>query len=135
MNTIIFQFNKKGLFLLLMIAGLLQVSCKKDTISGGPSIRQIRAISPKPNDSTLTGALPGQIVVIQGSNLATTSQIIFDGFQAAVNPALFSDSTLVITVPTIAWDSIPAGKLNTVTVVTAGGSVTYKFTIIPPLPV
>ncbi|HEY4149178.1 MAG TPA: glycan-binding surface protein [Chitinophagaceae bacterium] len=135
MNSIIFQFSKKGLLLLLVIAGLLEVSCKKDNGAAMPSIRQIRAISPKPNDSTLTAALPGQIVVIQGANLATTQQIIFDGFPAAVNSALFSDSTLVITVPVIAWDSIPAGKLNTVTVITAGGSVTYKFTITPPVPV
>ncbi|HSC40555.1 MAG TPA: IPT/TIG domain-containing protein, partial [Chitinophagaceae bacterium] len=135
MHTILIQHGKKGLFLLLMIAGLLQVSCKKDNNSGGPSIRQIRAISPKPNDSTLTAALPGQIVVIQGAHLATTSQILFDGFHATVNSALFSDSTLVITVPTIAWDSIPAGKLNTVDVVTAYGTTTYKFTITPPLPV
>jgi len=120
MNTIIFQYVKKGLLPLLMIAGLLQVSCKKDNSSGAPSIRQIRAISPKPNDSTLTAALPGQIVVIQGANLATTSQILFDGFHATVNyPLYFQDTTLVITVPTIAWDSIPAGKLNTVDVVTS----------------
>ncbi len=135
MNSIIFQFSKKGLLFLLVIAGLLEVSCKKENSVAAPTIRQIRAISAKPNDSTLTAALPGQIVVIQGANLATTQQIIFDGFPAAVNSALFSDNSLVITVPKIAWDSVPAGKLNTVTVITSGGSVTYKFTITPPVPV
>lgn len=134
MNTIIFQHSKKGLLLLLVLAGLLQVSCKKDNTAAAPSIRQLRAISPKPNDSTLSAALPGQIVVIQGANLATTTQIWFDGFAAAVNTALYSDTTLVVTVPAIAWDSVPAGKLNTVTVVTAGGSATYKFVITPPTP-
>jgi len=134
MNTSIFSIYKKGLLFLGMAALLLAVACKKDNNPGAPSIRQVRAISPKPNDSVLTAALPGQIVVIQGSHLATTSQIFFNGFAATVNTALFSDTTLVITVPRIAWDSIPSGKLNTVDVVTTGGTATYKFTVTPPLP-
>jgi len=134
MNTSIFSIYRKGILFLGMAALLFTVACKKDNNAGTPSIRQIRAISPKPNDSVLTAALPGQIVVIQGSRLATTSQIFFNGFAAAVNTALFSDTTLVITVPRIAWDSIPNGKLNTVDVVTAGGTATYKFTVTPPLP-
>lgn len=134
MNTSIFSIYRRAAFLFAAAALLLTVACKKDNNYGAPSIRQIRAISPKPNDSVLTAALPGQIVVIQGSHLATTSQIYFDGFAAAVNTSLFSDTTLVITVPSIAWDSVPNGKLNTVDVVTAGGKVTYKFNITPPTP-
>lgn len=134
MNTSIFSIYRKGVLFLGMAALLLAVACKKDNNAGAPSIKQIRAISPRPNDSVLTAALPGQIVVIQGAHLATTAQIFFNGFAATVNTALFSDTTLVITVPRIAWDSIPAGKLNTVDVVTAGGMATYKFTVTPPLP-
>jgi hypothetical protein len=124
------------LLLFIVTAGFFtMVACKKDNAgTAAPSIKQIRAISPKPNDSVLTAALPGQIVVIQGAHLSSTSQIFFDGFAASINPALFSDSNLVITVPRIAWDSIPNGKLNTVEVITAHGNATYKFTITPPLP-
>lgn len=128
--------NLYQVLLLVLVSGFFLLSgCKKDdTGMGAPSIKQIRAISPKPNDSVLTAALPGQIVVIQGNNLASTTQIFFNGFAASINSALFSDSNLVVTVPAIAWDSIPNGKLNTVEVVTATGRVTYTFTITPPLP-
>ena len=132
------QYRSLNYLLLFIVATSFFTisSCKKDTVvSGGvPSIKQIRAISPKPNDSVLTAALPGQYVVIQGSNLATTSQIWFNGFPASFNAALFSDSNLVVVIPRIAWDSIPTGKLNTVQVTTAGGTADFKFTVTPPLP-
>jgi hypothetical protein len=125
----------KYLFLLLAAAGLMtQLACKKNSNGPAPSISRLRAISPAPNDSALTAALPGQIVVIQGANLSATSQVYFNGFAAALNTALSSDKNLVVRIPSIAWDSIPSGKLNTVEVVTPGGAATYKFTITPPLP-
>jgi len=129
--------NFYHILLLVVVSSLLAMTgCKKDDAGmGAPTIKQIRAISPKPNDSVLTAALPGQIVVIQGNNLASATQILFNGFAATLNSALFSDSNLVVTVPRIAWDSIPTGKLNTVEVVTATGRVTYTFKITPPLPV
>jgi len=123
------------LLLFTVAAGIFTtIGCKKDNAGAAPVIKQIRAISPSPNDSVLTAALPGQIVVIQGAHLASTAQIIFNGFAASINNALFSDDNLVVTVPRIAWDSIPDGKLNTVEVITAMGKVTYTFTIIAPQP-
>ncbi|MCW3092552.1 MAG: hypothetical protein JWP81_3621 [Ferruginibacter sp.] len=120
------------LLLLIAVTSIFAIAgCKKDNSAGAPSIRRIRAITP---DSMVTAALPGQIVVIQGTNLSSTTQISFNGFPASFNSGLFSDSNLVVRVPRIAWDSIPAGKLNTVDVVTLNGTVTYKFDIIPPVP-
>ncbi len=123
-------------FILLLAASMLlmQYACKKENSGKTPHIERVRAISPSPDDSVLTGALPGQIVVLQGSNFTGTSRVLFNGFPAAINSALFSDHNLVVTVPAIAWDSIPDGKLNTVEVVTAQGTANYSFNIIAPLP-
>jgi hypothetical protein len=120
-------------FLLSLI--LFQVACKKDNNSGpAPQITQLRALSPAPNDSVLTEALPGETVVIQGSNLASAAQIYFNGFPASFNSALFSNTSLVVTIPAIAWDSIPDGKINTVEVVTPTGKASFTFTIVAPTP-
>jgi hypothetical protein len=126
---------QKYFILLLAAAGLLtQSACKKENSGRHPSIERIRAISPAPNDSVLTAAVPGQIVVVQGENFNGTSRVLFNGFPAAINSALFSDKNLVVTIPAIAWDSIPDGKLNTVEVITANGSANYSFSITAPVP-
>src|SRR5665647_1216096 len=125
-------FKNRNIFIFLLVAcSLFQVACKKENSTGSPSITGIRAITP---DSTITAALPGQIVVIQGANLASSMAISFNGFPASFNSGLFSNNNLVVRIPAIGWDSIPTGKINTVEVQTAGGKASYKFTIIPPAP-
>ena len=126
---------QKYFIVLLAVTGLLvQYACKKENSGKKPSIERIRAISPAPDDSVLTAAIPGQIVVVQGANLKGASRVLFNGFPAAVNSALFSDNNLVVTIPAIAWDSIPDGKLNTVEVITPNGSANYSFSITAPVP-
>ena len=131
------QYRSPNLLLLFIIAAGLftTVGCKKDNSgSGMPGIKQIRAITPAPNDSVLTSALPGQFVVIQGSNLASARQISFYGFPATFNSGIFSNNNLVVKVPAIKWDSIPTGKEHTVEVVTAAGTATFTFNISAPVP-
>jgi len=131
------QNNIKSYWLLLMFAIIAfgQQSCKKDKVNTNPpQILKIRASTPAPNDSVLTAALPGQFVVIQGANLAAASDIKFNGFSASFNSGIFSETNLVVRVPNIAWDSIPAGKINTVEVTTPGGTATFKFVITAPFP-
>lgn len=129
------QHTIKWYFLFMLMALVFSQACKKDnTNTNPPQITRIRASTPAPNDSTLTAALPGQFVVIQGTNLASASQILFNGFAAGFNSGIFSETSLVVRVPAIAWDSIPTGKLNTVEVITPGGTATYKFNITAPVP-
>lgn len=128
---------KTYLLYLFAAVAFIPVGCSKESTSTNtnpPQITRVRASTPAPNDSALTAALPGQFVVIQGTNLAAASQIFFNGFPASFNSGIFSETSLVVRVPTIIWDSIPAGKINTVEVTTPGGTATYKFTITPPLP-
>lgn len=127
------NFKTKNIFIFLIVAcSLLQVACKKENSAATPSITGIRAITP---DSAITAALPGQIVVIQGANLASALAISFNGFPASFNSALFSNNSLVVRIPAIGWDSIPDGKINMVQVQTSGGTASYKFNITAPPPI
>ena len=121
--------------LLLTIVVLSQFACKKESInSNPPQITQLRATSPSPNDSVLTAALPGQYVVIQGQNMRSAYNISFNGFPAKFNAGVFSEENLVVAIPSIAWDSIPNGKLNVLEVTTTGGTATYTFRVTAPVP-
>ncbi len=118
-----------------ILAGIF-TGCKKDNGGGGPVISSIRAIAPAPNDSTLTRAAPGQTIVIRGANLASATQIYFNGYQSAFNSALFADNNIVVTIPAdMPFASLDQSQLNTIRVVTPEGEVTYSFPIEPPAPV
>jgi hypothetical protein len=108
------------------------VACNKDD-DGKPVITKLRAISPAPNDSTLTVAGPGQTVVIQGSGFASTTQIYFNGYPAPFNSALLADNNIVVTIPAdMPFASLDPAQLNTVKVVTRNGEVVFSFPVIPP---
>lgn len=118
------------ILLLALLAGL--VACDKDNDSK-PVITKLRAISPAPNDSTLTTAGPGQTVVIQGSGFATTSQIYFNGYPTPFNSALLADDNIVVTIPAdMPFASLDPAQLNTVKVVTTNGEVVFNFSVVPP---
>ena len=127
--------NKSNFLFLLFIVGVIALinGCKKDNNSNPPVIENLRAITPAPNDSTLTKAGPGQTVVIQGKNLATTKEIYFNGYPAPFNSALFSDVNVTVTIPgDMPFATLDQSNLNTVRLVTAFGETTYSFPIVPP---
>lgn len=125
------KYNSYILVLLLaLVAGLW--ACKKDN-DGKPVITKLRAISPAPNDSTLTTAGPGQTVVIQGSGFASTAQIYFNGYPTPFNSALLADDNIVVTIPAdMPFASLDPAQLNTVKVVTKNGEVVFNFPVVPP---
>lgn len=111
------------------------VSCKKEN-KAAPGIERLRAIAAAPNDSVLTIAGPGQTVVIQGSNLATTREVYFNGYPSPFNSALLSDNNIVVTIPAdMPFAKLDQADLNKVKVVTAYGEVIFDFPIEPPPPV
>ncbi|MFT3827267.1 MAG: glycan-binding surface protein [Chitinophagaceae bacterium] len=128
-------FNKTRLCGLMVLCIVFLYACKKDK-EGAPVITRLRASSPAPNDSALTVAGPGQTVVIQGANLASTRELYFNGYPTPFNSALFSEENMVVTIPAdMPFASLDQTKLNTVRVVTANGEFTYSFPIVPPPPV
>lgn len=128
---------KKGLWLLLAIAVMaIQTSCEKDDNLGAPVITGLRAISPAPDDSTLSFVTPGQVVVLQGRNFNGAQQLYFSGYPATINPALNTNNTMVISVPSeIIFTGLDPEKANTIKLVTNHGVTVFDFSIIPPPPV
>lgn len=115
-------------------AFILLPACKKDTASN-PVITGVRNYEPAPGDSVLQSLLPGQWVVLLGHNLSDVVQISFNGIPATVNSALYSDTSVVVQVPTvIPFPSVPAEELNTIRYVTPHGATTFTFNIVAPPP-
>jgi hypothetical protein len=118
----------------LVGVAFMQSSCKKDDNnvgSGTPVITKVRSYAATPGDSVLKEANPGNYVVLQGSHFKGIKAVYFDGIEANLNNALGSDNTIPVIVPTIPFATLDQTKLNTITVVTATGQVTYKFPVVP----
>jgi hypothetical protein len=131
------KYKIRNYWLPALIAVLLtgMGACKKDNTAAPPVIKSIRNYVPRPGDSLLTIAGPGQWIVIEGSNLKGALQIYFDGVASSFNEALFSDTSAAVLVPpVIAFPIVPTNKLNTIQYVTTHGQTTFKVNIFPPGP-
>jgi len=128
---------KTGFMVLTLLSGMLSVqSCKDDDdVDAAPLITNVRLLDPVAADSTIKGALPGTLVVIQGQNLGSVLKVYFNDFEASFNSALGSSSNIILSIPaaapTLAED---ANVPNTVRVVTRGGEATYDFSLTSPEP-
>jgi hypothetical protein len=140
----------------LIIGGM--AACKKSSIggTGSPTVTRVRLLSKTdtikgvkhrvtldssstysdtrvvPFDSTVTsGRLNTQYGII-GTNLLTTVSVSFNGISVYFNPALVTDNSIIVTIPS----GIPFGpsQINKLTIVTQYGSVDYTFPIQQPPP-
>jgi len=85
-----------------------------------------------PSDSLVTSGGGGNQYRIAGTNLGSTTSVTFNGVAAYFNPALLSDNSIIVTVPTTA--SFNPTQAATLTVTTLHGTATFKFTILQPPP-
>ncbi len=83
------------------------------------------------DSTTVTGAL-GNIYILNGTNLGSTTKLTINGVNVYFNRGLMSDNSLIFTIPT----TIPyvQPQPNAIVITTLHGTVTYKFTILPPPP-
>lgn len=123
-----------GLFFMLMLI----TSCKKEEEGkGAPVITRIRTLvkpgstAPIGLDSTVSSGDAGATYVIEGLNLKSTNRVEFNGTEAYLNTALFSDRTIVVTIPATASWMNQTGKLK---LTNASGSTTFDFSIRQPTP-
>ncbi len=125
----------------LLFAGAL-TGCVDNTIGsqvdadGVPQIHAVRYISPD-SSRNLQKIGPGQWVVLLGSNMDATVEVLFDGVATSFNPALTTDSSLIIMVPAdLPFGSMdPASEeMNTIVVRNANGSSKLDFPVVPPAP-
>src|SRR5689334_1148505 len=135
----------------LLITGA--VSCKKNN-EEGPSLTRVRTVNkydtvvvthradlgttyttkdvvPVAFDSTVTSGALGGLFAIIGTNLQTTTTVSFNGYSVYFNPALVTNTSVIVKIPAEApWKS---GN-NQLVVTTKYGSATLDFTILQPAP-
>jgi hypothetical protein len=137
MKKLVYNANKYLLLVLLGTVVSVLAGCKKDASSstGTPVITNIRDYVAHPGDSIISRVGTGQWVVITGHNLRGALNIYFDGVAASFNDAWSSDTAALALIPSvIAFPSVPAKELNTITYVTTHGQTTFSFPIIAPAP-
>lgn len=83
------------------------------------------------DSTTATGNL-GNYYAIIGTNLGSTTKIVINGISVYFNRALNSNTAVVFSIPS----TIPyvQPQANTIVLTTLSGTVTYKFTVLPPAP-
>jgi hypothetical protein len=151
-----------GVLALLMIVAY---SCKKSDVggTGAPTITRVRTVTKNDTttgvvkritldssitqtttkivgfDSTVTSGGLGNQYAIVGTNLLTTKSVSFNGVNVYFNPALLTDNSIIITIPSLTSTAsqVPFGpsQSNKLIVTTKYGTVTYNFPIRQPAPV
>lgn len=137
MNRIIFnQTCRRLLFFSLALAlAFMQSACRKDATEGAPVITSVRNYAASPADTLVNSITTGQWIVLIGHNLRNAVQISFNGVPAAINSAMFSDTSATVLVPAvIPFPSVSAEDLNTIRYITRQGATTFTFGIVAPPP-
>jgi len=83
------------------------------------------------DSTTVTGNLNSYYVLV-GSNLGSTTKVAINGVTIYFNRAFNSDNAVIFQIPTTVPYVQP--QANTIVLTTLYGSVTYKFTTLPPPP-
>lgn len=122
------------LFLSMMLIVTILISCNNDDESNGaPVITAVRNYAPAPNDKLVTSIVPGQWIVIQGSNLKEATQISFNGSPAVFDAALFSDRSAVVQIPSsLPFNNLDPNVVNTIQYVTKAGTTTFRLNVKAP---
>jgi len=117
---------------LIFLTGIILnfTSCDKEEDYGIPVITNIRLPDPEKADSSITGGDLGQVIVIQGNNLASVQEIYFNSEKAEFIPTLATNTNIIVRIPS----NFPVEITNTIRLVTLGGDVTYNFTVDIPSP-
>ena len=128
---------KKILFLIVVFAGTIMFSCKKnDSGTGQPVITQVRAVDTTKRDSTFNQAIPGTLIVIQGNNFSGLKAVFFNDTSAYFNPAYATNTDIIINIPATAQTAATDPNVpSVIKVVTDHGTATYSFTLYLPPPV
>ena len=123
--------NAGFLFFSITMALILVMSaCKKNNIAQNPVITGVVNYAASPNDTALKTVAAWQWVVVQGGNLGGVTQVTFNGVPATINSALCTENSIVIRIPSIAWQSVTKDQRNVITVVTGGGVASFQIKIV-----
>jgi hypothetical protein len=116
-------------FSITMALILVMPACKKNT-EQNPEITGVVNYAASPNDTVVHTVAAGQWVVLLGSNLGGALQVTFNGAPATINSALGTDNSIVIQIPSIAWQSVTKDQRNVITAVTGNGVASFEIKIV-----
>jgi hypothetical protein len=130
------DYMKKVFLLLLVVAGLVQFACKKNSNSGPPTVTGVRSVTPAEKDSLFDQALPGTLVVIQGSGFSGLQAVYFNDSIAAFNPVYVTNNNIIINGPSGAKTAATnPGVSSAIRIITNHGSTSYTFHVVLNAPV
>jgi Surface glycan-binding protein B xyloglucan binding domain len=124
----------KKIFFFIIATGAIIYSCKKND-TGTPVITGVRSIDTTARDSLFMAAIPGTLIVIQGSNFGGLQAVYFNDTSAYFNPAYVTNTNIIVRIPSSAQTKATDPNVKDVLrVVTDHGEVTYAFSLYLPPP-
>ncbi len=129
---------KKILLFLIPVTAVMLFACKKNISGGGgqPVIANVRSVDTTKRDSFFTRAVPGTLVVIQGSNFDGLQAVFFNDTSAYFNPSYATSTNIIINIPATAQTAATRpGVPDVIKVVTDHGTASYSFKLYLPPPV
>lgn len=100
-------------------------------VTGGPIITHVRNYASAPNDTIVDAVTPGQHVNLIGFNLKGATKIAFQGVNADLTGAVYTDSSVIIKLPTD-FSKADATLANTISYSTKVDSSTRYILIYDP---
>ena len=123
-------------FLVTLVSLAIFSSCKDDetgipkVATGKPSIARVYLLDTVKTykDSSIIGAEPFKLLVINGENIGGVINAYFNGYNTSFNPTYNTDNNLIIRIPgEVPTDSTVDNKIR---LVTSHGEATFNFKII-----
>jgi len=126
---------KRVLLFLLIIVGVVFFACKKNSTGGTPVVKDVRTVNPATADRFFTQALPGSLIVIQGSGFSGLQAVYFNDTAANFNPVYATDNNIIVTIPATAQTAATNSKVpSQIKIVTNHGTGYYSFSLVLPPP-
>jgi hypothetical protein len=134
------RISIRSLIFMFVVAGMTGIFTSCDVFSSGdndkvPVISSVRYLHP---DSAAVEVLrPGDMFAIVGENLKSAIRAYINGIEAAINPALTTNTHMIVSVrgDMPFGDMDPAdAEMNTIKLVSKAGETVFNFPILPPAP-
>jgi len=125
-----FQFMPRG------VNGIMLVSENGTTtyeigITGAPIISRVRNYAASPKDTIVAALFPGQQINIVGYNLKNATKIAFQGINADLTSAVYTDTSVLVKVPANLSGG-NASLVNKISYTTSVGTGSFSIKIVGP---
>ena len=126
---------KKLLLFAIVIIGVVQFGCKKNSTGGTPVVKDVRSVTPAEADRIFTQSLPGSLIVMQGSGFTWLTAVYFNDTAAQFNPVYVTDNNIIVSIPATAMTAATNPKVpSQIKLVTNHGTAYFSFSLVLPAP-